>query len=94
MDVGRQKVCLTPYEVARLIGMRALELTQGSHPNVSIEDEGLRCDVTYVAAYELYYGHMRAKIQRGSTLLDVQTASYPPQLAQLLDSRDGNLRPV
>lgn len=92
MDVS--KPCLTQYEVARLIGMRALELSQGAHQSVVIEDPDLRCDVTYVAAYELYHGHMRARLKRGNEMLDVQQATPPPQLAQLLDSRDGGSRPV
>ena len=83
---------LTRYELARIVGMRALQLAE-EPPLVHLADESLRCDATYVAARELEARVLDMRVRRGDgTEIDVRTARFPPQLRALLDTRDGGTR--
>jgi len=82
---------LTRHEVARLLGLRALQLSHGATPAVEI-DAKLRGNTTYVAAMELCSGHLDAKIYRADTIVDVRMARLPPTLYILLDTFDGGSR--
>ena len=85
-------VLLTRYEVARIIGLRALQLDKGAAPRVTIEDETLRCDALYVAARELAAGVLDAKVRRADADVHVRDARMPPELHAVLDTKDGRSR--
>lgn len=84
---------LTRYEATRVMGLRALHLSQGAPPNVHIEDSSLKCDMLYVAAFELSVGKLDAIVKReDGTLLKTTEARMPPNLNMYLDTRDGGKR--
>ena len=88
---------LTRYEFARLIGMRALQLDEGSEPREQASTERLRADSVYVAALELHEGLLDAMVRRSgdgvpTVAFHVASASLPPEVATLLDNRDGGSR--
>lgn len=83
---------LTRYEVARLVGIRALQISEGSEPRVFVTDERLRRDAVYVAALELYTKKMDACVVRMGTSMHVSTLSNPLDLVTMLNTRDGGTR--
>ena len=83
---------LTRFEVARLVGMRSLQLSEGEYPNVMVQNRALREDTMYVAALELSEGKLDAKIVRSGRVIDVREAHMPQCLHVTLDSRDGGMR--
>lgn len=83
---------LTRYEVARLIGLRALQISEGSEPHVFVTDERLRRDTVYVAALELYEKKMDACVMRWGTSTHVSMLNNPPDLVTILNTRDGGER--
>lgn len=84
---------LTRFEVARLVGLRSLELSGGGRPNVMVSDMKLREDTMYIAALELHEGKLDARIRReNGTLIDVGKARMPRCLHVILDTCDGGSR--
>lgn len=83
---------LSRYEVARLVGLRALQLSEGVTPHVQVDDPTLRSDFVYVAALELYEKKMDACVMRVDGVHHVTAALLPPDLATLLNSRDASTR--
>jgi len=86
---------LTRYEFARVVGMRALQLDEGDEPRVRAPTERLRGDSVYVAALELYEGRLDAMVRRDGAPAEafhVARACLPPEVAVLLDNRDGGAR--
>jgi DNA-directed RNA polymerase subunit K/omega len=55
---------LTKYECTRIIGMRSLEIQNGSPHLLEVKDENLVMDSTYVAALELEKGLLDFYIRR------------------------------
>ena len=55
---------LTKFEVARIVGLRSLQLSEGATPLVEVSDARLRCDTMYVAALELYSRKLDARLRR------------------------------
>ena len=55
---------LTKYECTRIIGIRALEIQNGSPHLIEVKDESLLMDPTYVAALELSKGLLDFYIKR------------------------------
>jgi len=85
---------LSRYEVARLIGMRALELYEGAPPNVQV-DASLTTDPVYVATFELFEKKIDAYIRRrDGTCVHVPTSQLPPEVAVSLDTRDNGTRSI
>lgn len=90
---GEMSSLLTRFEVARLLGMRSLELSEGATPLVIVESATLRQDPLYVAARELEARALDARLIRsGSMVVDVRAASLPPCLFVLLDTMDNGTR--
>ena len=85
---------LTRYEIARLVGMRALQLDHGAEPRAHAPDEALRRDSTYMAYLELHEGRLDAQVRRGERVVDVALAELPPDVTHILNNRDGGARPV
>lgn len=85
---------MSRFELARIIGMRALQLSEGAQSVVHVDDEVLRIDFYYVAALELYEGSLDAKLctSRGAAC-HVRELVLPIELNILLDTRDGKSRP-
>jgi len=82
---------LTRHEVARVLGLRSLELSGGAVPQVDV-DGTLHADTLYVAALEMSEHVLDALIQRPGEMVDVRVARYPPSLYVLLDTIDGERR--
>lgn len=84
---------LTRYEVARIVGLRALQLDAGAKALVHVTDERLRCDVCYVAALELSCGKLDVLVRRSyEGDVHVRNTRMPPDLNALLDTKDGGVR--
>lgn len=83
---------LTRYEVTRLIGIRALQISEGSEPHVLVSDERLGRDSVYVAALELFEGRMDACVRRGGVNVHISRYQNPPDLKVVLNTRDGKTR--
>lgn len=78
---------LSRYEVARVVGLRALHLSEGSPPHVQVESDQLKRDMIYIAALELRMGKLDAVVRReDGTCLHVKDARLPPNLDIFLDS--------
>jgi DNA-directed RNA polymerase subunit K/omega len=86
-------VVLSTFEVSRVVGMRALQLSAGASPLVEVDDESLRLNPAYVAARELYDGLLdfRVRLADGECV-DTRTAATHPSLASFLDTTDGGER--
>lgn len=85
---------LTRYETTRLIGLRALQLSEGDEAKVMVEDEELRRNFVYVAACELYDGKLDARIQRTTGPRHVRELRAATELPLLLNTLDGGSRPL
>jgi DNA-directed RNA polymerase subunit K/omega len=85
-------IVLSRYELARLVGLRALQLSEGAEPRVVVSDPALRLDAVFVAALELHTRVMDACVERGGARYHVSTVTFPPDLATMLNSRDGGTR--
>jgi DNA-directed RNA polymerase subunit K/omega len=83
---------LTPYEVTKIIGIRALQISEGVEPHVVISDERLRRDAVYVAARELYEGKADACVTRQGVPCHVSQFTHPMDLMTMLNTRDGSSR--
>lgn len=79
-----ENVLLSRFEVARLIGMRALQIGDGAEVKVKVADERLQQNALYVAALELYTHALDARVGRGDLLIDVATARFPDSLEIVL----------
>lgn len=55
---------LTKFEVARLVGLRALQLENGASQLVDVREESLRHDLIYVATLELEQGKLDFLLRR------------------------------
>jgi DNA-directed RNA polymerase subunit K/omega len=83
----------TPFEVARLLGMRSLALSSGSVPSVVVKDDRLRIDTLYVAALEIHGKHIKIGVNRpDGTFLSISDTTMHPCLLGILDSKDGGQR--
>lgn len=83
---------LTRFEVARIVGMRAMQLSEGAEPRVHVEDAVLQRDCNYVAGCELYTGVVDVCVRRGDAVHHVSELRLPPDVASMLNTRDGGRR--
>ena len=84
---------LSRYEVARLVGLRSLQLSEGAVPLVHVESEVLRCDSMYVAALELHEGLLDMQVRKSDGTVIPTRGLFPSlELRVLLDTRDGGAR--
>ena len=85
---------LTRYEIARIVGIRSLQLSMGQDtPLVSVQNASLSNDTMYIAALEVYEKKLDLQVSRGDQRVSVRSARLPKCLNTLLDTRDGGLRP-
>lgn len=66
---------LTKYECTRIIGMRSLEIQNGSPHLIEVKDENLLMDSTYVAALELKNGLLDFYLRRRYPLQRIEQVS-------------------
>ena len=85
---------LTRYETTRLLGLRALQLSEGEDARVTVENDVLRRNFVYVAARELYEGKLDARIQRSTGSRHVRELRAATELPLLLNTLDGGSRPL
>ena len=90
--VYTQMVMMTRFEVARIVGVRAMQLSEGESPGVNVDDPHLKHDYTYVAARELYDGILDVCVCRENELVHVTAMRLPSELISMLNTRDGKNR--
>ena len=79
-------ILLTRYEIARLIGLRALQIDEGATPFVSVVDgETSLC----IAAREISERKIKAAVCRSGDYHPVATARFPTDLATTLSILQG-----
>lgn len=83
---------LTRFETTRLVGLRALQISEGAEPTVNVQHPRLRRDSVYVASLELYNKRMDACVIRNGSTVHVSSLSFPPDLLTMLNTRDGLTR--
>ena len=79
---------LTRFEVARLVGLRALQLSEGHAAAVEVADETMRTDFKYVAAMELRAGRLDAKVVRHGAPVHVSELHLPDEIANYVCARE------
>jgi len=91
-----ENLLLTRYEVARIVGMRALQLETGQSScllDTMPSCPRLRVDAVYLASLELAEGKLDVMVEReGIGLFHVRDAKCPQELFILLDTQDGGNR--
>ena len=92
MDVIGEHNMMTRFEVARIVGIRAMQLSEGADVLVDVTDVDIRTDYTYLAALELYHRKLDVCVTRGSDTYHVSELIFPPELPSMLNSRDGKAR--
>lgn len=79
---------LTRYELARILGLRSLQLSEGDPPKVFVSNDDLRRDFLYVAALELQTGVLDVCVKRADgNVHHISTLSPPNELGVLLETR-------
>lgn len=84
---------LSRYEIARIVGLRALQLETGAVPLIHLMDERLQRDFLYVAALELASQKLDVIVRRKDIEIHIRDAMFAPELYALLDTKDGGSRP-
>ena len=79
---------LNRYEVAKVVGMRALQLEEGAMPAVEVQEGD---DVIRIAVRELYEGLIDAVVCRDGEYVSVRDCRQPDELL-ILNTLLGNLR--
>lgn len=88
-------VLLTRYEVARIVGLRALQLESGDPCKLDTMPASpvLKVDFIYLASRELAEGRIDAVVEReGIGQFHLSDAVNPQELSILLDTYDGGSR--
>lgn len=84
---------LSRYEVARIVGLRSLHLSEGGIPLVTVERYDLQYDMLYIAALELRTHKLDVQIKReNGTIVNAMHVRSHPCLDILLDTKDGGTR--
>lgn len=77
---------LSPFETAKVLGIRALQLSEGSLPLIEIKDEALLFNLFYVAAVELRAGKLDMQVERNGTAIHLSAFLPSPHLQCLIDA--------
>lgn len=86
---------MTRFEVAKVVGIRANQLSEGVDPHVSVKRADLINDYTYVASLELYNRVLDACVVRDEGgVIHVSDLTPPIDLVSYLNTRDGGERPL
>ena len=84
-----ENVLLTRYEVARIVGLRSLQLSEGAFSEITIQHKTLGLDMLYIAAMELKLKKLDIVVQRpGGVKVHVKNASIPACLDILINTKD------
>jgi DNA-directed RNA polymerase subunit K/omega len=83
---------MTRFEAARIIGIRAMQLSEGATPDVNVGDSSLRNDYTYVAARELYERTLDVCVDRNNDLIHISNMRIPVEVVSMISTRDGQNR--
>ncbi len=81
---------LTRYEVARILGLRAMQIQNGADPFVHLP-YGVAPDAVYLAARELAGGLLDVVVMRGEERIHVKDMGMPPELQVLIDTKENSL---
>lgn len=78
-------IVLSRYEIAKIVGLRALQLDNGSTPNVDVWDGDYSL---HIAARELHERKLDVLVNRGGSYFSVKSARFPVDLENLLKTLD------
>jgi DNA-directed RNA polymerase subunit K/omega len=92
MDHIHFRKYLSRFEMARIVSLRAMKLSEGAKPKVFVEDKMLYSDPIYVACLELFHKKIDGLVQRGSEFYQIDSLESPIDLINILDARDGGER--
>ena len=81
----RRPLLLSQFEVAKVVGVRALELAEGSVPKIHIHEKRLLYNLSYIAALELHAGVLDMQVRRGQTVYHISDFDSCPCLDNMLD---------
>lgn len=87
-----ERAPLSRFEAARIIGLRALQLSTGTDPCVVVADPALSRDFYYVAARELAEKRLDAVLMRDGEEVRVASLDVPRHVLVMLDNKDGGCR--
>ena len=82
---------LTRYELAKVVGIRSLQLSEGESCKVHIPSDTLSIDFLFMAALELKYNLLDVCVQRGGETYHISSLTLPAELDNLLLSRGGEV---
>lgn len=86
--------CLTRFECAKVVGLRALQLAEGANPAVPVDDTDLARDCVYLASLELYEGKLDVLLLRRVGVVHAADLRVPGEVGLFLNARDGGDRPT
>ena len=81
---------ISQYEIARILGLRSLQLSQVALSLVTVKEDHLCSNYTYIAALELATGVLDVCVRRqDGSLANVRDETLHPNLFIFLDTCDG-----
>jgi DNA-directed RNA polymerase subunit K/omega len=86
--------CLTRFECAKIVGLRALQIAEGAELAVPVDDADLARDCVYVASLELYEGKLDVIFLRQNGVVHAADLNVPGEVGLFLNARDGGDRPT
>lgn len=75
---------LSRYEIARIVGLRALQLSEGSLPIIILETSN--SNYIYTAAKELYERKLDVCVQRNGKLVHISEMDFVDDLETFLST--------
>ena len=86
MSLLDANITLTRYEVAKLVGLRALQLEQDASPLIDVKPNE---PFINIATRELHLGKLDAKVVRGEKAHHLSVVNLPQELHALVDIQNG-----
>ena len=83
---------LTRYELAKVVGLRSLQLSEGEACKVQVKSEALAMDFLLMAALELKHRMLDVCVERNGTVYHISKLSLPSELDNLLLLRGEGLQ--
>ena len=82
---------LTRYELARVIGIRSLQLSEGDTCKVTTTDPNLCLDFFFMSGLELYLGLLDICVKREDKVHHISEFRMPVELRNMLLMRGGTV---
>ena len=82
-----KKDVMTRYELARIIGLRALQLSEGVYPLIDTTRINV-LDTIQIATREVYERKLDIRIQREEREVELNDMVFPTELYSLIETYD------